>query len=51
MPANPSEFDNPGWNPYGLSDTTHLWWNIEGGTGDDERVEQRFNHRLGFAQR
>src|SRR5271168_2755987 len=31
MPPNPPEFDNPGWNPYGLSDTTHPWWNIEGG--------------------
>jgi PEP-CTERM motif len=32
MPPNPPEFSNPGWNPYGLSDTTHPWWNIEGGT-------------------
>ena len=31
MPPNPPEFGNPGWNPYGLSDTTHPWWNIEGG--------------------
>ena len=31
MPPNPPELDNPGWNPYGLSDTTHPWWNIEGG--------------------
>src|ERR1700733_4645569 len=30
-PGNPPEFDNPGWNPSGLSDTTHSWWNIEGG--------------------
>jgi hypothetical protein len=30
-PSNPPEFGNPGWNPYGLSDTTHPWWNIEGG--------------------
>ena len=30
-PGNPPEFGNPGWNPYGLSDTTHHWWNIEGG--------------------
>jgi hypothetical protein len=30
-PGNPPQFDNPGWNPYGLSDTTHSWWNIEGG--------------------
>jgi hypothetical protein len=30
-PGNPPQFDNPGWNPYGLSDTTHPWWNIEGG--------------------
>src|ERR1700683_3967623 len=30
-PRNPPEFDNPGWNPYGLRDTTHSWWNIEGG--------------------
>ncbi len=32
IPPNPPEFGNPGWNPYGLSDTTHHWWNIEGGT-------------------
>jgi hypothetical protein len=32
MPPNPPEFANPGWNPYGLNDTTHPWWNIEGGT-------------------
>jgi hypothetical protein len=31
IPPNPPEFGNPGWNPYGLSDTTHHWWNIEGG--------------------
>ncbi|MGC2787116.1 MAG: PEP-CTERM sorting domain-containing protein [Roseiarcus sp.] len=31
MPPNPPEFSNPGWDPYGLSDTTHQWWNIEGG--------------------
>ncbi len=31
MPPNPPEFSNPGWDPYGLSDTTHPWWNIEGG--------------------
>jgi hypothetical protein len=31
-PGNPPEFDNPGWNPYGTSDATHSWWNIEGGT-------------------
>ena len=30
-PGNPTEFANPGWDPYGLSDTTHHWWNIEGG--------------------
>jgi hypothetical protein len=30
-PPNPPQFDNPGWDPYGLSDTTHPWWNIEGG--------------------
>jgi hypothetical protein len=29
---NPPEFGNPGWNPFGLSDTTHSWWNVEGGT-------------------
>jgi hypothetical protein len=32
MPANPPEFDNPGWDPFGASDTSHHWWNIEGGT-------------------
>ena len=32
MPPNPPELGNPGWDPYGLSDTTHRWWNIEGGT-------------------
>jgi len=31
MPPNPPEFGNPGWSPYGTSDTTHSWWNIEGG--------------------
>jgi PEP-CTERM motif len=30
-PGNPSQLDNPGWNPYGASDSTHSWWNIEGG--------------------
>jgi hypothetical protein len=30
-PGNPPELGNPGWSPYGLSDTTHPWWNIEGG--------------------
>jgi PEP-CTERM motif len=30
-PGNPPELSNPGWDPYGLSDTTHSWWNIEGG--------------------
>ena len=30
-PGNPPELGNPGWSPYGLSDTTHQWWNIEGG--------------------
>jgi PEP-CTERM motif len=31
IPPNPPEFGNPGWDPYGLGDTTHPWWNIEGG--------------------
>jgi hypothetical protein len=31
IPPNPPEFGNPGWSPYGASDTTHQWWNIEGG--------------------
>ncbi len=31
-PMNPPEFGNPGWNPFGLSDATHNWWNVEGGT-------------------
>jgi hypothetical protein len=31
IPPNPPEFSNPGWSPYGPSDTTHSWWNIEGG--------------------
>jgi PEP-CTERM motif len=30
-PGNPPQLDNPGWSPYGLSDMTHPWWNIEGG--------------------
>ena len=25
------EFSNPGWDPFGLTDTSHQWWNIEGG--------------------
>ena len=32
IPPNPPEFSNPGWDPYGVNDTTHHWWNIEGGT-------------------
>jgi hypothetical protein len=31
MPPNPPEFSNPGWDPFGFSDTGHPWWNIEGG--------------------
>ena len=31
IPPKPPEFANPGWDPYGLSDTTYHWWNIEGG--------------------
>lgn len=31
MPPNPPELENPGWDPYGASDTTHPWWNIDGG--------------------
>jgi hypothetical protein len=31
-PGNPPQLGNPGWSPYGLNDTTHPWWNIEGGT-------------------
>jgi hypothetical protein len=30
-PGNPAVFGNPGWDPFGLSDTTHHWWNVEGG--------------------
>jgi hypothetical protein len=30
-PGNPPEFSNPGWDPYGLGDMTHQWWNVEGG--------------------
>jgi hypothetical protein len=30
-PGNPPPLDNPGWSPFGASDTTHSWWNIEGG--------------------
>lgn len=31
IPPNPPELGNPGWDPYGLGDTTHHWWNIDGG--------------------
>ena len=31
QPGNPPQLGNPGWDPLGLSDTTHSWWNIEGG--------------------
>jgi hypothetical protein len=31
QPGNPPQLGNPGWDPFGLSDTTHSWWNIEGG--------------------
>lgn len=30
-PGNPPQLSNPGWDPYGLNDTTHQWWNVEGG--------------------
>jgi PEP-CTERM motif len=29
--GNPPQLDNPGWDPYGASDTAHPWWNVEGG--------------------
>jgi hypothetical protein len=25
---NPNPLSNPGWDPFGTSDTTHSWWNI-----------------------
>jgi len=31
QPGNPPQLGNPGWDPFGLSDATHSWWNIEGG--------------------
>jgi PEP-CTERM motif len=31
-PGNLPPLDNPGWDPFGLSDTTHHWWNVEGGS-------------------
>jgi hypothetical protein len=31
-PGNPPVFSNPGWDPYGLSDTSHSWWNVEDGS-------------------
>jgi opacity protein-like surface antigen len=31
-PGNPPVFSNPGWDPYGLSDTSHYWWNVEDGS-------------------
>lgn len=31
-PGNPPLFGNPGWDPYGLSDTSHDWWNVEDGS-------------------
>jgi hypothetical protein len=30
--GNPSELSNAGWDPYGLSDTNHNWWNVESGS-------------------
>jgi hypothetical protein len=30
--GNPPELSNPGWDPYGLSDTSHNWWNVESGS-------------------
>lgn len=43
MPPNPPEFGNPGWDPYGLADTTHHWWNIEGGTVTINKSSNAFN--------
>jgi hypothetical protein len=28
QPNDIPDQDNPGWGPFGLSDTTHNWWNI-----------------------
>jgi hypothetical protein len=30
--GNPPELSNAGWDPYGLSDTNHNWWNVESGS-------------------
>jgi hypothetical protein len=30
--GNPPELSNAGWNPYGLGDTSHNWWNVESGS-------------------
>ena len=30
-PGNLAMFGNPGWDLFGLGDTTHCWWNVEGG--------------------
>src|SRR5580700_12192560 len=29
--GNPPELSNAGWDPYGLGDTSHNWWNVESG--------------------
>ena len=31
-PGNPPEFSNSGWNPYGLDDVSHNWWNVYSGS-------------------
>ena len=30
--GNPPELSNAGWDPYGLGDTSHNWWNVESGS-------------------
>lgn len=30
--GNPPALSNAGWDPYGLSDTSHNWWNVESGS-------------------
>ena len=30
--GNPPLFGNPGWDPYGTSDGSHSWWNVEDGS-------------------
>ena len=49
--GNPPELSNGGWDPYGLSDTNHNWWNVEFWERYLQPVRQCIECCLGLAKR